>query len=119
MSISSTPRRFFSTIGLGFLLAGGAAAAPREDLASTAQSQRTLAPITPQRRAQYKVLTIPAGDSVEDVFNALAQENFQYAGSMRRYGDTEFIFVKWVPVEPVSSQETLSRPPPAGFDNTP
>jgi hypothetical protein len=82
-------RRFFSTIGLGFLLAGGAAAAPREDLVSTAQSQRTLAPITPQRRAQYKVLAIPAGDSVEDVFNALAQENFQYAGWMRRYGDTD------------------------------
>jgi len=48
-------RRFFSTIGLGFLLAGGAAAAPREDLASTAEPQRTLAPSAPQQRAQYKV----------------------------------------------------------------
>ena len=104
-------RRFFSTIGLGFLLAGGAAAAPREDLASTAEPQRAPAPITPERRAQYKVLTIPAGDSVEDVFNAVARENFQYAGSIRRYGDTEFIFVKWVPVEPVSSQETSSDTP--------
>jgi hypothetical protein len=101
-------RRFFNTIGLGFLLAGGAAAAPREDLASTAQSQRTLAPITPQRRAQYKVFTIPAGDSIEDVFNAVARENFQYAGSVQRYGRTEFIFVKWVPVEPVASEEMSS-----------
>ena len=105
-------RRFFSTIGLGFLLAGGAAAAPREDLASTAEPQRTLAPSAPQQRAQYKVFTIPAGDSVEDVCNAVAQENFQYAGWMRRYGDTEFVFVKWAPVEPVSSQETSSRPMP-------
>src|SRR5262245_49786698 len=112
-------RRFFSTIGLGFLLAGGAAAAASEDRASTAEPQRTLAPIAPQQRAQYKVFTIPAGDTVEDVFNAVAQENFQYAGWVRRYGDTEFIFVKWVPVEPVSSQKTSSRPPPAGFDDTP
>ena len=109
---------FSTRLVWGSCLPGGGRRS-REGLASSAQSQRTLAPITPQRRAQYKVLTIPAGDSVEDVFNALAQENFQYAGWMRRYGDTEFIFVKWVPVEPVSSQETSSRPPPAGFDNTP
>ena len=57
-------RRFFSTIGLGFLLAGGAAAAAGEDRASTAEPQRTLAPIAPQQRAQYKVFTIPAGDTV-------------------------------------------------------
>jgi hypothetical protein len=30
-------RQFFSTIGLGFLLAGGAAAVPREELAATAK----------------------------------------------------------------------------------
>src|SRR5262245_58177574 len=112
-------RRFFSTIGLGFLLAGGAAAAPREDLASTAEPQRTLAPSAPQQRAQYKVFTIPAGDSVEDVFNAVAQENFQYAGWLRRHGDTEFIFVKWVPVEPVPLEDTSSPRPPAGFGDTP
>src|SRR5262245_43189944 len=111
-------RRFFSTIGLGFLLAGGAAAAAREDRASPAEPQRTLAPIAPQQRAQYKVFTIPAGDTVEDVFNAVAQENFQYAGWVRRYGETEFIFVKWVPVEPISSQQT-SSPSPAGLDDTP
>src|SRR5262245_19305540 len=121
-------RRFFSTIGLGFLLAGGAAAAAREDRASTAEPQRTLAPIAPQQtlapiapqqRAQYKVFTIPAGDTVEDVFNAVAQENFQYAGWVRRYGDTEFIFVKWVPVEPVPPEDTSSPRPPAGFDDAP
>jgi hypothetical protein len=103
-------RQFFSTVGLGFLLAGGAAAAPREDLASTAE-QRALAPVTPQRRAQYKVFTIPAGESVEDVFNAVARENFQYAGWMPRYGNTELIFVRWVSVEPVPSEETSSRLP--------
>src|ERR1700730_9405814 len=33
-------RQFFSTIGLGFLLAGGAAAVPREELAATAKPHR-------------------------------------------------------------------------------
>jgi hypothetical protein len=54
-------RRFFSTIGLGFLLTGGAAAAPREDPASTAEPQRAPAPITPERRAQYKGEIVGAG----------------------------------------------------------
>jgi hypothetical protein len=33
-------RQFFSTIGLGFLLAGGAAAVPREEFAATAKPHR-------------------------------------------------------------------------------
>src|SRR3984893_19200856 len=33
-------RQFFSTIGLGFLLAGGAAAVPREELAAAAKPHR-------------------------------------------------------------------------------
>jgi hypothetical protein len=37
---------------------------------------------------------VAAGDSVEDVFNALARKGFQYAGSAQRYGRTEFIFVR-------------------------
>ena len=36
-------RQFFSTIGLGFLLAGGAAAVPREELAATAKPHRVQA----------------------------------------------------------------------------
>jgi hypothetical protein len=112
-------RQFFSTIGLGFLLVGGAAAAPREEFAAAAKPHRALPPTGPEHRPEYKVLTVPAGDSVEDAFNAVARESFQYAGSVQRYGHTEFIFVKWVPVEQVSSQETSSRPPPAGFDDTP
>jgi hypothetical protein len=36
--------------------------------------------------------------------NAVAREGFQYAGSIPRYGQTEFIFVKWVSVEPVTSE---------------
>jgi hypothetical protein len=92
-------------MGLGFLLAGGAAAVPREEFAAT---YRTLPPIAPEQRPQYKVFTVPAGDSIEGVFNAVARENFQYAGSVQRYGRTEFIFVKWVPVEPVASEEMSS-----------
>jgi hypothetical protein len=48
---------------------------------------------------------VPAGDRVEDVFNAVAREGFQYAGSAQRYGHTEFIFVKWVPVGPITPEE--------------
>jgi hypothetical protein len=32
------------------------------------------------------------------------REGFQYAGPAQRYGQTEFIFVKSVPVEPVTSE---------------
>jgi hypothetical protein len=101
-------RQFFSTVGLGFLLAGGAAASPREEFAATAKPTRTLPPLAPERRPEYKVFTVPAGDSVQDAFNAAARESFQYAGSVQRYGRTEFIFVKWVPVDPVASAEASS-----------
>ena len=97
-------RRFVSTIGLGFLLAGGTAAARDEEFSATAQAPRTLPPIAPERRAEYKVYSIAAGDSVEDAFNAVAREGFQYAGSVERYGHTEFIFVRWVPVDPAVSE---------------
>ena len=49
-----------------------------------------------------------AGDSVEEVFNAVAREGFQYAGSAQRYGRTEFIFVRWVRVEPVVAEVVSS-----------
>src|SRR5262249_28105138 len=97
-------RRFFRTIGLGFLLAGGTTAAPGADFALTGQPQQTSSPTTPERRTTYKLFSVRAGDSVEDAMNAVAREGFQYAGSIQRYGQTEFIFVKWVPVEPVTSE---------------
>jgi hypothetical protein len=97
-------RRFVSTIGLGFLLAGGTAAAPAEEFATTARAPQTFPPIAPERRTEYKVCSIPAGDSVEDAFNAVAREGFQYAGAVERYGHTEFIFVRWAPLEPVPSK---------------
>jgi hypothetical protein len=95
-------RQFLSAIGLGFLLAGGAAAVPGEESALTAKP--TFPPIAPEQRPEYKVFTVPAGDSAEDVFNAVARESFQYAGSAQRYGLTEFIFVRWLPVGPVTSE---------------
>jgi hypothetical protein len=97
-------RRFLRTIGLGFLLAGGTAAASGEEFTAAAKPQRTMPPIAPEQRPQYKVFTVQTGDSVEDVFNAVAREGFQYAGAAQRYGHTEFIFVRWVPVEPVTSE---------------
>jgi hypothetical protein len=95
-------------MGLGFLLAGGIAAVPREEFAVAAKPQPTFPPIAPEQRPQYKVFTIPAGDSIEDAFNAVARENFQYAGSAQRYGRIEFIFVRWVRVEPVVAEDALS-----------
>jgi hypothetical protein len=38
----------------------------------------------------------------------LAREGFQYTGSAQRYGRTEFIFVKWVPAEPVVAEDASS-----------
>lgn len=101
-------RQFFSTIGLGFLLVGGAAAAPREEFAAAGKPHRALPPTAPEHRPEYKVLTVPAGDSIEDAFNAVARESFQYAGSVQRYGHTEFIFVKWVPFDPAAFEEVSS-----------
>jgi hypothetical protein len=60
----------------------------------------------PEQRPEYKAFTVAAGDSVEDVFNAVAREGFQYAGSAQRH--TEFIFVKWVRIEPVVAEDASS-----------
>ena len=83
-------REILSAVGLGSLLAISAATA--KPLPSVEASQ-------PGQRPHYKVFTVAAGDRVEDVFNAVAREGFQYAGAAQRYGETEFIFVKWVPAD--------------------
>ena len=75
------------------MLAGGTAAASGEEFTAAAKPQRTMPPIAPEQRPQYKVFTDQTGDSAEDVFNAVAREGFQYAGAAQRYGHTEFIFV--------------------------
>jgi hypothetical protein len=98
-------RQLLSAVGLGSLLAGVTAVVPGEGFAATAKPHPTLPPIPPEQRPEYKVFTVAAGDSVEDVFNAVAREGFQYAGSAQRYGRTEFIFVKWVPVKRVMSED--------------
>jgi hypothetical protein len=84
-------RQLLSAIGLGSLFAGLAAVVPCEALAATEKPSTRPAP-----RTEYKVVSVPAGDRIEDIFNAVAREGFQYAGSAQRYGQTEFIFVKWV-----------------------
>jgi len=89
-------RELLSAVGLGSLLAVSAA---------TAKPLPGVQPSPPGQRPHYKVFSVPAGDRVEDAFNAVAREGFQYAGAAHRYGDTEFIFVKWVPVD---SAGTLS-----------
>jgi len=94
-------RQLLGAVGLGCLLAGVTAVVPGEGFAATAKPRPTGQPIPPEQRAEYKVLTVAAADSVEEVFNAVAREGFQYAGSAQRYGRTEFIFVRWVRVEPV------------------
>jgi hypothetical protein len=101
-------RQFLSAIGLGFLLAGGSAAIPAEESVAVAEPRRLLQPSTPVQRSrypQYKVFNVPAGDSIEEAFNAVARQGFQYVGSAHRYGHTEFVFVKWVPAEPTKSEE--------------
>jgi hypothetical protein len=101
-------RRSLSATGLGILLAGGSAAVPREEFAADAEPHRLLQPNTPAqcpRCPQYKVFNVPAWGSVEEVFNAVARQGFQYVRSARRYGRTEFVFVKWVPVAPIMSED--------------
>jgi hypothetical protein len=97
-------RQFLSAIGLGSLFAGVTAVVQSEALAAIER------PPDPQvLRPEYKVLSVPAGDRVEDVFNAVAREGFEYAGSAQRYGETEFIFVKWLHVAPTARENTLVR----------
>ena len=98
-------RQLLSAIGLGSLFAGATAVVPREALAATEKPRPTFPSSPPVQRPEYKVFSVPAGDRVEDVFNAVAREGFQYAGSAQRYGHTEFIFVKWVPVGPITPEE--------------
>jgi hypothetical protein len=101
-------RQLLGVVGLGSLLAGVTAVVPDEGFAATAKPRPTSRPIPAEQRPEYKVFTVAAGDSVEDVFNALARKGFQYAGSAQRYGRTEFIFVKWVPAEPVVAEDASS-----------
>src|ERR1700686_1967249 len=91
-------RQLLSAIGLGSLFAGVTAAVPREASAATEKSRPTFQSPPPLQHPEYKVFSVPAGDRVEDVFNAVAREGFQYAGSSQRYGNAQFIFVRWVPV---------------------
>jgi hypothetical protein len=101
-------RQFFSAIGLGSLLAGVTAAVPREVFAATETPLPASRPTAPEQRPEYKVFTVPAGDSIEDAFNTVGREGFQFAGSAQRYGHTEFIFVKWVPASPAAFDEGSS-----------
>jgi hypothetical protein len=101
-------RQLLGAVGLGSLLAGVTAVVPGEGFAAPAKPRLTSRPTPPEQRPEYKVFTVAAGDSVEDVFNAVAREGFQYAGSAQRYGHTEFIFVKWVRVEPVVAEDASS-----------
>jgi hypothetical protein len=104
-------RQFFGAIGLGSLLAGVTAAVPGEVFAATEQPRPAPQPTPAKQRPEYKVFTVPAGDNVEDAFNGLARDGFQYAGSTPRYGHTEFIFVKWVPADPTQSVDVSSAQP--------
>jgi hypothetical protein len=81
-------RQLLGVVGLGSLLAGVTAVVPDEGFAATAKPRPTSRPIPAEQRPEYKVFTVAAGDSVEDVFNALARKGFQYAGSAQRYGRT-------------------------------
>ena len=102
-------RQLLGAVGLGSLLAGVTAVVPGEGFAATTAKPRpTGRPIPPEQRPEYKVFTVAAGDSIEEVFNAVAREGFQYAGSAQRYGRTEFIFVRWVRVEPVVAEVVSS-----------
>ena len=96
-------RQLLGAVGLGSLLAGVTAVVPGEGFAATAKPRPTARQSPPEQRAEYKVFTVAAGDSLEEAFNTVAREGFQYAGSAQRYGHTEFIFVRWVRVEPVAA----------------
>ena len=101
-------RQLLGAVGLGSLLAGVTAVVPGEGFAATAKSQPTGRPIPPEHHAEYKVFTVEAADSVEEAFNAVAREGFQYAGSAQRYGRTEFIFVRWAPDDSVAAEVASS-----------
>jgi hypothetical protein len=94
-------RQLLSAIGLGSLFAGVSAAVPGEALAAVGEPRSTFRSIPPGQHPEYKVVRVPAGDDIEDVFNVVARQGFHYAGSAQRYGDTEFIFVKWALAGPI------------------
>jgi hypothetical protein len=91
-------RQVLSALGLTSLFAGVTALVPREALATSEKPRSTLGSTRAGQRPEYKVFSVPAGDRIEDIFNTVGREGFQYAGSVQRYGHTEFIFVKWVRV---------------------
>jgi hypothetical protein len=100
-------RQLLRALGLGSLLTGMTAVVSREAIATSAKPHPTSRPVR-EPCPEYKVFTVAAGDSVEDAFNAVAREGFQYAGSAQRYGGTDFIFVKWLRVEPDISEDMSS-----------
>jgi hypothetical protein len=97
-------RQLLRAIGLGPLFAGVTAVVPCEGLAANGKSSTA-----PTSRPEYKVVSLPAGDRIEDILNAFAREGFQFAGSAQRYGQTEFILVKWVSVGSSASPEGRDR----------
>jgi hypothetical protein len=74
------------------------------EVPGAAQARRTLPPIAPERRAEYKVYSIPAGDSVEDAFNAVAREGFKIRGLGRTLRSNRVHFRQMGAVEPVASE---------------
>ena len=64
-------RQLLGAVGLGSLLAGVTAVVP--GFAATAKPRPTSRPIPTEQRPEYKVFTVAAGDSVEDVFNEIGR----------------------------------------------
>ena len=62
-------RQLLGAVGLGSLLAGVTAVVPGEGFAATAKPRPTGRPTPPEQRAEYKVFTVAAGDSLEEAFN--------------------------------------------------
>ena len=73
-------RQLLRAIGLGPLFAGVTAVVPCEGLAANGKSSTA-----PTSRPEYKVVSLPAGDRIEDILNAFARQGFQYAGSAQRF----------------------------------
>jgi hypothetical protein len=101
-------RQLLTAIGLGSLFAGVTAVVPREALAAAEKPRPMFPSAPPVQRPEYKAFSVPAGGGVEhvfDLFNAVASKGFRYAGFAQRNGHTEYIFVKWVPVGPITREE--------------
>jgi hypothetical protein len=103
-------RQLLTAIGLGSVFAGVTAVVPREALAATEKPRPTFPLTPPVQRPEYEAFSVPASGSVEDVFdlfNAAASKGFRYAGFAQRDGHTEYIFVKWLPVRPITPDIAL------------